>query len=125
MYFFAFFFSSRRRHTRCALVTGVQRVLFRSGATGRRDRAAEGHGIGSGGMIMRTWRGVADAGAADDYQRHFETAVVPNPRRLPGDRGARSGERRVGEEWVRTGRNWGGPYNYKTTKTVDMCDQIT
>src|SRR3546814_7312577 len=27
---FCFFFSSRRRHTRCALVTGVQRVLFRS-----------------------------------------------------------------------------------------------
>src|SRR3546814_1858434 len=27
-----FFFSSRRRHTRCALVTGVQRVLFRSAA---------------------------------------------------------------------------------------------
>src|SRR3546814_5091332 len=26
-----FFFSSRRRHTRCALVTGVRRVLFRSG----------------------------------------------------------------------------------------------
>src|SRR3546814_5475059 len=30
-----FFFSSRRRHTRCALVTGVQRVLFRA----RRNRA--------------------------------------------------------------------------------------
>src|SRR3546814_16962193 len=28
-----FFFSSRRRHTRCALVTGVQRVLFRSYGT--------------------------------------------------------------------------------------------
>src|SRR3546814_9646821 len=28
-----FFFSSRRRHTRCALVTGVQRVLFRSQLT--------------------------------------------------------------------------------------------
>src|SRR3546814_2897914 len=27
---FLFFFSSRRRHTRCALVTGVRRVLFRS-----------------------------------------------------------------------------------------------
>src|SRR3546814_10137251 len=26
----SFFFSSRRRHTRCALVTGVQTVLFRS-----------------------------------------------------------------------------------------------
>src|SRR3546814_4301879 len=33
---FFFFFASRRRHTRCALVTGVQRVLFRSGAG--RDR---------------------------------------------------------------------------------------
>src|SRR3546814_8840112 len=31
---FSCFFSSRRRHTRCALVTGVQRVLFRS-AIGR------------------------------------------------------------------------------------------
>src|SRR3546814_454459 len=28
--FYNFFFSSRRRHTRCALVTGVRRVLFRS-----------------------------------------------------------------------------------------------
>src|SRR3546814_2978671 len=27
---FSFFFSSRRLHTRCALVTGVRRVLFRS-----------------------------------------------------------------------------------------------
>src|SRR3546814_9739121 len=131
MYFFAFFFSSRRRHTRCALVTGVQRVLFRSGATGRRDRAAEGHGIGSGGMIMRTWRGVADAGAADDYQRHFETAVIPNLRRLPGHRGAwllrreaggrvefvavtlwdRSEERRVGKECVSTCRSRWSPYH--------------
>src|SRR3546814_3469639 len=30
MVFGDLFFSSRRRHTRCALVTGVQRVLFRS-----------------------------------------------------------------------------------------------
>src|SRR3546814_10576210 len=30
-----FFFSSRRRHTRCALVTGVRRVLFRSMDTAR------------------------------------------------------------------------------------------
>src|SRR3546814_9197840 len=33
-----FFFSSRRRHTRCALVTGVQTVLFRSGEWCRRRR---------------------------------------------------------------------------------------
>src|SRR3546814_9866935 len=30
LYVIVFFFSSRRRHTRCALVTGVRRVLFRS-----------------------------------------------------------------------------------------------
>src|SRR3546814_3373831 len=37
-----FFFSSRRRHTRCALVTGVRRVLFRSGGRRRdRDRTEE------------------------------------------------------------------------------------
>src|SRR3546814_1531458 len=30
VYLFVFFFSSRRRHTRCALVTGVQTLLFRS-----------------------------------------------------------------------------------------------
>src|SRR3546814_4867210 len=32
---YVFFFSSRRRHTRCALVTGVQSVLFRSLGVGR------------------------------------------------------------------------------------------
>src|SRR3546814_16418560 len=32
---FVFFFSSRRRHTRCALVTGVQTWLFRSGVRHR------------------------------------------------------------------------------------------
>src|SRR3546814_8408871 len=30
MFSVIFFFASRRRHTRCALVTGVRRVLFRS-----------------------------------------------------------------------------------------------
>src|SRR3546814_1690383 len=35
-----FFFSSRRRHTRCALVTGVQLLLFRSRL---REQADAGH----------------------------------------------------------------------------------
>src|SRR3546814_20666066 len=43
-----FVFSSRRRHTRCALVTGVQRVLFRSpvveagASVNRRRQSANG-----------------------------------------------------------------------------------
>src|SRR3546814_19643312 len=45
-----FFFSSRRRHTRCALVTGVQSVLFRSeikSAGGKADAVACDAGIES------------------------------------------------------------------------------
>src|SRR3546814_2696774 len=41
LFFGVFFFSSRRRHTSCALVTGFRRVLFRSTsqrATGARSR---------------------------------------------------------------------------------------
>src|SRR3546814_4366350 len=35
-----FFFSSRRRHTRCALVTGVQTLLFRSPGSTRQSKTA-------------------------------------------------------------------------------------
>src|SRR3546814_12472078 len=45
---FVFFFSSRRRHTRCALVTGVQRVLFRSLVAGSLimfDTDVPGYGV--------------------------------------------------------------------------------
>lgn len=39
-------------------------------------------------MIARTWRGRATAAKAADYQRHFETAVVPNLNAIAGHRGA-------------------------------------
>jgi heme-degrading monooxygenase HmoA len=35
-------------------------------------------------MIARTWRGWAAAGSADDYQRHYETAVTEHLRTVPG-----------------------------------------
>ena len=35
-------------------------------------------------MIVRTWRGWATAGSADDYQRHYETAVIEHLRATPG-----------------------------------------
>jgi heme-degrading monooxygenase HmoA len=40
-------------------------------------------------MIARVWRGWASAATADDYQRHYETAVAEHLRQLPGFRGAR------------------------------------
>src|SRR3546814_3060609 len=45
------FFTSRRRHTRCALVTGVRRVLFRSrrrSAAERRAARTSVHNLGTG-----------------------------------------------------------------------------
>src|SRR3546814_9956095 len=77
-----FFFSSRRRHTRCALVTGVQTCALpissekeAQGASGTRARAALNSKIGSGrflngeslgdsrGMAPDAWiRGVSPGG---------------------------------------------------------------
>src|SRR3546814_17602130 len=45
----SFFFSSRRRHTRCALVTGFQTVLFRS------DRFAARLGRDIGQQLAAAW----------------------------------------------------------------------
>src|SRR3546814_17898812 len=48
-----FFFSSRRRHTRCALVTGVQRVLFRFADLRRDARQASWRVV----LLQRPGRG--------------------------------------------------------------------
>src|SRR3546814_645669 len=55
------FFSSRRRHTRCALVTGVQRVLFRSGPVQGFTRSHKGGGRRAG---MRGYFGIGVEGVS-------------------------------------------------------------
>lgn len=39
-------------------------------------------------MIARLWRGVANGGNADAYQRHVTGTVFPTLRDIPGHRGA-------------------------------------
>src|SRR3546814_18795205 len=58
MFFVLFFFSSRRRHTRCALVTGVRRVLFRSNIELE--------------MIINGWAWVTEQYAFDREEEYFE-----------------------------------------------------
>jgi heme-degrading monooxygenase HmoA len=40
-------------------------------------------------VITRVWRGWAAGEGADRYQHHYETAVLPELRAVPGFRGAR------------------------------------
>src|SRR3546814_3166229 len=104
---FLFFFSSRRRHTRCALVTGVQTVCSS-------DLAAELY------LHPRTLQrrlramGLSFEGIKDESRREVAMRYI-------GDGGAslkrlaeilgRSEERRVGKECVSTCRSRWSPYH--------------
>src|SRR3546814_3729356 len=68
---FVFFFSSRRRHTRCALVTGVQTcALPIYGAHELDGTSALIHDVNEGGALD-----VSTADLAADYLRFFCSAV--------------------------------------------------
>src|SRR3546814_13624722 len=123
--YFCFFFSSRRRHTICALVTGVRRVLFRSNrsvfyaADGSMRSLAEIRErfrvkLEAGGKIENMkplaparWHAQASsssglAGAAGGGRPPLQLMDIPP---------MRSEERRVGKEGVRTCRSRGSTYN--------------
>src|SRR3546814_2071499 len=110
LFFFAFFFSSRRRHTICALVTGVQTcalpILYLL-TPDDNDTAR---------LLERARAVVAQAallqyrnkGAGNALRREQATALLP----LCREAGVpRSEERRVGKECVRTCRSRWPPYH--------------
>src|SRR3546814_19312175 len=107
---FVFFFSSRRRHTSCALVTGVQTCALPI-YLGKFFLRGLPSPLGS-----HYWYGVTDAGClppSNDGYRH-----------LPGcKQTARSEERRVGKECVSTCRSRWSPYHYKKTTTKHRIRQ--
>src|SRR3546814_6257949 len=115
MYNFLFFFSSRRRHTRCALVTGVQTcALPISLGAGddegvRRDLLAEAVAavaLGQEGAVEEAagLQHALDLGNGPGH--HAAVAVVDH----------RSEERRVGKECVSTCRSRWSPYHSKKKK---------
>src|SRR3546814_7393138 len=85
----SFFFSSRRRHTRCALVTGVQTCAL---------PICFGHNEGDEPSFTQPLM-------YDAIRKHPSVSAVY------GDRLARSEERRVGKECVSTCRSRWSPYH--------------
>src|SRR3546814_1980448 len=100
-----FFFSSRRRHTRCALVTGVQTCALPIYA-------------GGGGNAVREVASDRNAEGNNSAQATVPVAARPYADLRVGNVGApadavggdRSEERRVGKECVSTCRSRWSPY---------------
>src|SRR3546814_2135554 len=113
-FLFVFVFSSRRRHTRCALVTGVQTCalpIFSLSGPG------EFYGplfAGSEGCltieIFSGINGLAPVPDEDD-EKADRTAHIAAIAAKHSANFARSAERRVGNECVRTCRSRWSPYH--------------
>src|SRR3546814_18446889 len=120
-----FFFSSRRRHTSCALVTGVQTCAL---PIYQRIDAVEvplaRHRVQAALQKIGFLLGDHEAGALVQQLRdvfeviHIHAAdLITNLRTLgPLSRSGRSDERRGGEEWVRTCRSRGSRNNEQKNK---------
>src|SRR3546814_16223604 len=133
------FFSSRRRHTSCALVTGVQtcalpilrailpcvRVPRRDGSTTSRDRPSSLRPpIAKGTRLCRILSSLSECFFEIIMARHVSPARLLCwfvALRTVGN--FRSEECRVGKEWVRTCRFGGSPYNKKQKYTYKSQKQ--
>src|SRR3546814_13236356 len=110
---FCFFFSSRRRHTRCALVTGVQTCALPISPVAV-DKPLR--------CIEAELSALATAFAHLPF--HTVLATVP-PFHIYGRRTGRSGrprseERRVGKECVSTCSSRWSPYHSKKNKHIQL-----
>src|SRR3546814_15219504 len=107
-YMFCFFFTSRRRHTSCALVTGVQTcalpIFLSGGGSGKRRE---------GGGEEQRRPGCQRAGQAS--LPHHRPSSSSSKQVT-----TRSEERRVGKECVSTCRSRWSPYHYKK-KRIGHC----
>src|SRR3546814_5315174 len=107
IYLFLFFFSSRRRHTRCALVTGVLTCalpIYFAQRVAVGDLALD--------LVVRGDRAEQDL---HQEQRQHQPEILGGGAHRRSDaqagEGIRSEERRVGKEWVSTCRSRWSPYH--------------
>src|SRR3546814_6855382 len=95
---FVFFFSSRRRHTICALVTGVQTCALPICP------------VAIGRALTRLARGQLLSADSTQYILGVMSRTHSGPNRLKAGLPARSEESRVGKECVSTCRSRWSPY---------------
>src|SRR3546814_3492030 len=101
-----FFFSSRRRHTRCALVTGVQTCAL---PIWRRVEAAGRHHALAVPEAVEGLRSLAGDGAESEGIEIAKAELRRQAEVFVAD--VRSEERRVGKECVSTCRSRWAPYH--------------
>src|SRR3546814_16083522 len=113
MHLCVFFFSSRRRHTRCALVTGVQTCalpIYETISTSASIViiAANGLALGAGAQLVLA-SDIRFVGSKFAFRcTDLTTGLAAGMWALP-----RSEERRVGKECVSTCRSRWSPYHKK------------
>src|SRR3546814_16433687 len=101
------FFSSRRRHTRCALVTGVQTCALP--ILRRLALVSPSWALYSSGLAIVCF--LATGGQRPHWERRSMCGITrPKPQ-------SRSEERRVGKECVSTCRSRWSPHHYKKNRT--------
>src|SRR3546814_1732251 len=104
-------FSSRRRHTRCAVVTGVQTCalpIYTGRGIARSFEMFQAQAVENGDLATVLGDDLFIDQPADDPRESFRL-----DRQVPGDQllGHRSEERRVGKERVSTCSSRGWPYH--------------
>src|SRR3546814_2125030 len=97
-----FFFSSRRRHTRCALVTGVQTCALPICKLNPLNSDFDLYSMGKDGVTKSQ---ITNKDSLDDVLRANDGAFVDLAANF------RSEERRVGKECVSTCRSRWSPYH--------------
>src|SRR3546814_2562598 len=108
-----FFFSSRRRHTRCALVTGVQTCALpiSAGILNRDYAIAVEHRRGGRELALDVEQERCIAGQAEGAFADRRSIVPGEIDRFTAKIGQRSEERSVGTECVSTCRSRWSPYH--------------
>src|SRR3546814_12071842 len=117
---FCFVFSSRRRHTSCALVTGVQTCALPIFLTRRRLGKLPKSKLGE--AFPPAFITCGNIGPMR-CPLHHRPKQIGHRRRREADRAVRSEERRVGKECVSTCRSRWSPYHYKTKQRQETSHQ--